>query len=183
MTSPSNDPDPSLADHEAESVETVARLHQAHDKKASREQRAIDAVTDTLGRPVVTLTVIGVIALCVGLAAVLSGGRLDGPLASWLELLSSIGALLLGLVILVSQRRSDRFAARRAALTLELALLADRKNAKIIGLLQALQTEQSGRQDDAEADEMATPIDPDAVLEAIDTSVRAGDERPPPSKV
>jgi hypothetical protein len=59
---------------------------------------------------------------------------------------------------------------RRARLILELALLADKKSAKIIALLEEMRRDQPGIADrvDAESDAMAVPADPTSVLAAID---------------
>ena len=40
-----------LSEHVAESVDTVAEFHREHFRQATGVQRAIDAVTDRLGRP------------------------------------------------------------------------------------------------------------------------------------
>ncbi|MDB5469678.1 MAG: hypothetical protein JWR84_1238 [Caulobacter sp.] len=162
-----------LDEHERESVDTVARLHRKHDEAASGLQRVIDGFTDGLGRPATAVVLTTLILVWLAAAAMQSDGRLDGPLALWLELAATLGALIIAVLILASQRRSDAFAARRAALTLDLALLADRKNAKIIALLEELRRDapQIEARPDAESDEMATPVDPKALVRAIDESV------------
>ena len=162
-----------LDEHELESVDAVARLHRKHDETASRLQRGIDAFTDRLGRPWIAIAITVLMLVWLAAAVWQSGGRLDGPLALWLELSATLGALVIAILILASQRRSDAFAARRAAMTLELALLADRKNAKIIELLEALRHDapRVSERDDPESEEMATPIDPKALVHAIDDSV------------
>lgn len=169
--------DEALAPHEADSVETVARLHRAHDSESTRLQRGIDWVTDNLGRPGVALASILVFAVWIAVTAWGSGGLLDDAMAIWLELSATIAALLIAMLILATQRRSDQLAERRAELTLQLAILSDAKNAKIIELLCELRQAASvgdGR-GDAETDEMATPVDPKAVLTAIDAGVEDKD--------
>lgn len=165
-----------LDDHELDSVETVASLHRKHDETASGLQRGIDAFTDGLGRPLSAMLLIVVLLLGVVAAGVQSDGRLDQPPAFWLHLVATLAALIMSVLILASQRRSDAFAARRDAMTLDLALLADRKNAKIIGLLEDLRRDQPQVRDraDAESEQMATPIDPKALVHAIDDSVKGG---------
>ncbi len=120
-----------LADHVAESVEAVAQFHREHYRNASPLQRTIDALTDRLGRPAAVIVMVIVLAGWSGLAAWRGGGRVDQPSFAWLELAATIAALVVSILILVTQRREDQLADRRAQLTLELALLADRKSAKI----------------------------------------------------
>ena len=92
-------------------------------------------------------------------------------MAVWLELAATLAALLTAILIFASQRRSDLLGERRAELTLQLALLADAKNARIIKLMQELRRDLPSVADrlDSEADEMATPVDPGAVLDAMET--------------
>jgi uncharacterized membrane protein len=79
-------------------------------------------------------------------------------------------ALLVAMLILVTQRRQDRLSERRAQLTLELAVLADRKSAKLISLIEELRRDHPEVPDrtDKESDEMAKPANPQEVLAAID---------------
>jgi uncharacterized membrane protein len=164
-----------LAAHVAESVESVASLHLEHYRRATGLQRAIDAFNERLGRPSAVIVLVGVVAAWAGLAAWRGDGRVDQPSFAWLELAATVAALLVSVLILVTQRREDQLADRRAQLTLELALLADKKSAKIIALLEELRRDQPGVADriDVQSDEMATPTDPEAVAASL--QAKAGD--------
>ncbi len=61
-------------------------------------------------------------------------------------------------------------AERRDQLTLQLAILADKKTAKVIELLEEMRRDAPAIADraDPESDEMAKPADPAEVLAAID---------------
>lgn len=167
---PTRDADRGLADHEAESVEAVANFHRDHYRRASRLQRSIDAITERLGRPAAVIALLAVIVLWAGFAAWRGAGRVDQPSFAWLELAATLAALLVSVLILVTQRREDQLADRRAQLTLELALLADKKSAKIIALLEELRRDQPDVADrvDSESDAMAKPTDADAVAASIE---------------
>ncbi len=159
-----------LSSHEADSIEAVVDLHQAHHRATSPLQRGIDGFIDWLGRPhVVAGFVLAVIAWTGG-AAVMSSGRFDEPSYAWLELCATLAALLIAMMILATQRRQDQLAERRAQLTLQLALLADKKMAKTIALIEELRRDNPDLADrvDAESDDMARPADPQEVLAAID---------------
>ncbi len=159
-----------VADHVAESVEAVADFHREHYRRATGLQRAIDAATERLGRPAAVIVLLAVIALWGGFAAWRGDGRVDQPSFAWLELAATVAALLVSVLILVTQRREDQLADRRAQLTLELALLADKKNAKIIQLLEELRRDQPDVADrvDTESDDMAKPTDTQAVAASIE---------------
>jgi uncharacterized membrane protein len=163
-----------LADHVAESVDAIAEVHREHYRSASPLQRAMDGLTDRLGRPASLVAMALGIAAWVAAALIMTAGRPGDPPFTWLELVATVAALLVAMLILVTQRREHMLSERQAQLTLELAILADRKNAKIIALLEELRRDQPGVPDreDAESTEMARPADPQSVLAAIDE--RAG---------
>lgn len=159
-----------LDDHVVQSVEAVADFHREHYRRASGLQKVIDATTERLGRPWAIIVLTATVGIWVGLAAWRGDGRVDQPSFAWLELAATIAALLVSVLILVTQRREDQLADRRAQLTLELALLADRRSAKIIALLEELRHDQPNIADrvDRESDAMAKPTDPRAVAASID---------------
>lgn len=77
--------------------------------------------------------------------------------------------MLVAFLILVTQRREDLLADRRAQLTLELALLADNKSAKIIALLEELRRDAPSlsARSDPEPEDMAKPTDAAAVAASL----------------
>jgi uncharacterized membrane protein len=162
--------DPLLAQHVEESVDAIAQLHRDHYGGASRLQRSMDWTTDRLGRPLVVGLIVLALAGWVGATLLLTNGAVGQPSFAWLELVATVAALLVAMLILVTQRRQLRLADRRAQLTLELAIVADRKNAKMIALLEELRRDHPDLVDrhDSESAEMATPTDPQTVLDAIE---------------
>jgi uncharacterized membrane protein len=159
-----------LAGHEEESIDQIAALHVEHYSSASTLQRAIDWSTDKLGRPsVVACVILGLAAWLAGAFAV-SGGDIERPVFIWLELAATLAALLIAMLILVTQRRENLLAERRDQLTLELAILSDKKTAKVIALLEEMRRDTPTLSDraDPESEAMARPADPRVVLTAID---------------
>jgi uncharacterized membrane protein len=160
----------SLSDHVVESLETLAQFHMAHYSSASPLQRGLDRVTAIVGTPP------ALILLAVALTAWIGGAALSAhdrtlPLSlAWLEPLASCAGLLVSVLILVTQRHEDQLAERRSQLTLELAILADKRSAKLIALLEELRRDQPNVSDrhDSQSQEMATPTDVQTVVEAID---------------
>ena len=73
------------------------------------------------------------------------------------------------MLILINQRREDELTGLREQLTLELAIVGEQKNAKIIQLLEELRRDNSMIRNrvDKEAEAMSIPADPQAVLDAI----------------
>ena len=74
--------------------------------------------------------------------------------------------------ILSTQRRDDELASHRDQLTLELAILSDRKVAKVIELLEELRRDDPSlrKRVDHAAVEMSASADPQTVLDAIKVS-------------
>ena len=169
-----------LSDHEADSVQAVVELHDEHHRQNSSLQRIINATTDRLGQPHVVIGLVLMLILWMALAAFASRGHFNTPTSAWLELCATLAALLIAMMILATQRRQDQLAERRAQLTLQLALLADKKMAKTIGLLEELRRDNPDLTDrvDAESDDMAKPTNPQEVLAAIDQRASSGSQRP-----
>lgn len=160
----------SLSSHELDSVEAVAAFHRDHYQSATALHRAMEALTAQLGRPGSTMGLIAILTIWTVVAVRATQGRGDGPAFAWLEFGATVLALVIALLILVTQRRAGELAERRARLSLELALLADRRSAKIIALLEELRRDHPGvpDRDDPESAAMATPTDPSAVSAALD---------------
>lgn len=151
-----------------ETVAAIAKLHQEHDAAATPLQRVIDGATGLLATPAAMVVLFGAVTVWI------VGNRYG---AGWpdrefvaLELAATLGALLIAVLILITQRREDRLAERRETLTLELALLNEQKSAKIIALLEELRRDTpsvANRRDD-ESEAMAKPADAASVLSEIE---------------
>ncbi len=172
------DEPPILPAHIEETVQAIARLHAAHRARASPLQRIVERATARAGRPAfVALLTAGVVAWVALNFAMVAIGRVpfDQPPFFWLQGAVALTALYMTVLILTTQRREDEFTAHREQLTLELAILSDQKSAKIIALLEELRRDDPHihNRDDAEANLLSTPADPNAVLQAISNTHEA----------
>lgn len=169
----SSHPDALMAEHITETVDLITAFHKEHADSSSSLQRAMDGVTDRLGRPILVAGVILGVAIWIGGTLVQGTTDVEQPSFTWLELVATVFALLVALLILVTQRRQDQLSERRAQLTLELAIVADRKTAKLIALMEEFRRDHPDleNRDDAESREMAKPTDAQTVLAAIDERV------------
>lgn len=158
--------------HVEDTVQAVAHFHSAHEAEASRLQRAIERLTRRAASPafaaLLTLLVVSWVAFNLALMAV---GRkpIDAPPFFWLQGAVALTALYMTVFILATQRREDKLAGMRDQLTLELSILGEQKSAKIIGLLEELRRDAPNISDraDEHAEALATPADPNAVLDAL----------------
>ena len=87
-----------------------------------------------------------------------------------LGLLATIAAVIIALLILTTQRHADELADRRAQLTLQIALLSEKKVAKIIELLEEQRRDNPllASRTDHVANEMAVSVDPEVALARIE---------------
>jgi len=161
-----------LPPHVEETVAAIARLHVEHERQASRARRFVSLATALLSRPRTLALITAGIAfwVLVNLAVESAGGRPPDPYP--FQLLATVlsgAALYLATMILIVQRHDGELAATRAQLTLELAMLSERKTAKIIALLEAFRYADPHQSDqrDVVAEALAEPADPHVVLSAI----------------
>lgn len=166
------DATPILPAHIEDTVQAIAKLHAEHYERATPLQRAIDRMTASIGQPasiaIITIIVVAWIAFNLGL---MSAGRrpLDEPPFGWLQGVVALAALYVTVIILITQRRDDELAGHRDQLTLELSILAERKTAKLIELMEEARRDNPmmANRIDHEARALAMPADPQAVLDAI----------------
>ena len=163
---------PVLPAHIEDTVLAISQAHVEHYRRARPMQRAVAAVTAALGRPafvgILTGVVVGWIALNLELK-VTGHAPLDPPPFTYLSEAVSLAALYPAAIILITQRHEDELATHRDQLTLEIAILGEQKSAKIIRLLEELRRNDpiQSNDRDAEAEAMATPADPQAVMAKI----------------
>jgi uncharacterized membrane protein len=174
MPEPNSAPD-DLPPHIEQSVRSIARLHADHHESATPRERAIERVTTILGRAnaIVVLGVAVAVWVGVNLLASMFGYRpFDPPPFVGLTSIVSVISVFLVILILVSEQRADALAERREQLTLELAILSERKTAKVIQLLEELRRASGEPREttDSEVADMAQPADPEAVIAAIDAT-------------
>jgi uncharacterized membrane protein len=165
-----------FAPHVEESVQAIGKLHLDHYQQATAPQRAVNDLTDFLGRPL-AVTIAAWVGFNVA-AARMGRAAIDPPPFTWLGLALAAGALFMAVLILAAQRHAGELAARREQLTLQLALVSEQKSAKIIQLLEEMRRDspQIANRVDEVAAAMSEPADPGAVLEAFKD---AADSAPP----
>jgi uncharacterized membrane protein len=162
---------PILPAHIEETVRAIAELHAQHHRRATPVQRVVDRSVRTVSRPGFVAGLTAVIVGWVALNGALSlyGRAFDLFPYPLLQDAGSALALYITVLILISQRRDDELTQHREQLTLELAILSEQKNAKIIQLLEELRRDNPLIRDrvDDEAEALSVPADPQAVLDAI----------------
>lgn len=163
-------------DHDRVGSETVAHLtamYEEHSGSASPIQRGANRLTAFLGRPACSAAIIGVMVFyIVGNLAARSLGSISLERLPFpdLQLIATVTALTVALLILTTQRHEEQLSERRARLTLQIAAISERKIAKVIALLEEQRRDNpliEDRRDD-EAASMASSAHSAGTLQQID---------------
>ena len=147
-----------------EAVRFVAELHSRHRGRTSVQQRVVNQISEVIGRPSFLAVLAFGVAAWIGVnLIVVAFGRpaFDSPGFTWLQGAVNLFSLFIVTLVLVAQKHADELNARRDNRTLELAILSERKIAKVIELLEELRRDSPQVQDrvDRQADQMAQPAE------------------------
>lgn len=163
---------PPLPQHVEETVRTVEDLHEKHHARSTVFDRTIDRFAEAFSRPaaLVVLTFVLLGWVLTNVSSLTHMTPIDPPPFSWLELALTMLTVYVTLLILAAQRRAEILANHREQFTLQLALLNERKTAKVISLIEELRRESSVLADriDTEAREMSDSVDARSVSNAIE---------------
>jgi uncharacterized membrane protein len=166
----------------SQEVESVASIRARAEQRLDRHQRMMEVLTTALGRPrtiYVTLSiVVGWVAFNLVTPKLFGWPRIDPPPFFWLQGMVALSALLMTTLVLITANRQTRNAEERSHLDLQVNLLAERKVAKLIALVEELRRDLPMVRDriDREADAMQKAVDPAAMLAALE---RASETQPP----
>jgi uncharacterized membrane protein len=160
-----------LPPHIEQTVQAIARLHNAHEERATPLELLVDRLTALVARPAFVGATIATVAIWIAanlLMRRLAGWSFDSPAFPWLQGAGELAAILITTLVLMSQRRKDELSELREQLTLELAIMTEQKGAKLIALIEEMRRDNPMlvNRVDSEADQMSTAADPETVLEA-----------------
>lgn len=166
---------PRALDQIEKTVRSLEDMHERQTRDLGLIQRIANRATDALGRPAAVVTILVLIVLWIfgnALASTLGDRPLDRFPFPDLALFATVCAFLVTLLILTTQRHEQLVARQRDQLTLHMAVLAERKIAKVIALLEEQRRDNPllATRDDVEAVQMAEPADPRISLDRIERS-------------
>ena len=122
-----------------QNVETIIRLEEATKAKQNRFDRMADAVTRVCGSMrFVVIHIIWYGAWIIANVALTARERWDPFPFPLLTLAVSLEAIFLAVFILISQNRQSALSERRAQLDLQVNLLSEQENTKILELLEKI---------------------------------------------
>jgi uncharacterized membrane protein len=156
-----------------ENVQTIADLHKRSEYKVSPQQRAIENVTDFLGRPRFLFIIFIVVTIWIVVNILLKKFGLpsfDPPPFTWLQGVIALGALLEATMILITQNRQDVATERNRQLDLQVSLLLDEKMSKLITMVDELRRVHPALKEstDPQIEALKQTIDPHQSLETLE---------------
>jgi uncharacterized membrane protein len=165
--------DAELPAHLQQTLAALADLHSRHQSRATRLDRVLQRLVTVVTRAPAMAVLIVLLSGWMGVngfIGLVGGAPPDPAPFFWMDTAVAVCALFMTIVILTTQRRADELSNLRAQLTLELAILGERKSAKTIQLIEELRRDMPTIADrvDSEAEAMAMAADPQLVREAIE---------------
>lgn len=158
-------------------VQLVAALDNAAKQKRTPTDRAVDAITAFCGR----MTFVWLHVLLFAAWIVMNTQhavprlRFDPYPFQFLTLAVSLEAIFLSAFILISQNRAGRLADRRNLLDLQINLLSEQENTKILSMLDAIQRKLGVRDTDPDVAILEESTRPDHLFQQIDAMIDAED--------
>ncbi|MGZ5199446.1 MAG: DUF1003 domain-containing protein [Telluria sp.] len=154
-------------------IDKIADFYAAREERLSKSQALIEKISLFFGSPgyVAGSAVFIVCWIVANLVAPDYGiKRIDDPPFFWLQGIVTLNAFIISTTVLIRQHRMSVLAQHHAHLDLQVNLLAEQKSSKIIAMLEELRRDLPIVSDktDRQAEEMAEPADPNAVLSAIE---------------
>jgi uncharacterized membrane protein len=166
-----------------DSIEATAELERKALAGASLQQRAIERFTLAVGRPRTVWIILAMVAawIAINVRLALSGRpQIDPAPYFWLDGALALAALLMTILILTTENRMSEIEEQRSRLHLQISMLAERKAAKIIQLLEELRYDLPSvvNREDREAEEMTLPTNPHDVAAQLEKRTPVRGELP-----
>ena len=173
MVPETDDPKDKLPSSVNKNLGAIAEFYARNEEKMSPAQAAVERISLFLGSPgyVVGNVVLVVCWIAWNLVAPKVGFRqLDEPPFFWLQGLVGLNAFIISTTVLIRQNRISKLAQHNAHLDLQVSLLAEEKNSKIIQMLEELRRDLPNipNKPDSQTDELSHPADTRAVLSVIE---------------
>ncbi len=178
---PTYRPDAGLASVLERNIAALEAREQDERNKRSRETRTADAVTGFAG----SMTFVYLHLALVGAWVAVNVGLVPGvprfdPTFVILATVASVEAIFLSTFVLISQNRAAELSERRAALDLQIGLLAEHEVTRLLTLTTRIAEKlEVAEAADPELRELAEDVAPEAVLDEIEAVDRAAADRYP----
>ena len=164
----------SLDDLTKQNIETIARLEEAAEHSKTAADRLADKITRFAGSMQFVYLHVAWFAgwiLFNTLAFVPEQFRIDPFPFTFLTFVVSLEAIFLSTFILITQNHEERLMEKRNLLDLQINLLSEQENSKMLLMLQSIQQRLGVSSDDPEVEVLEESTRPDALLNQIETAI------------
>lgn len=162
-------PNPDPPEHVAENIETILAFYRQEEGKISGSQRALERLSRLLGRPAFLAVTLLFVASWTS-AQYFGWMDFDPSPYFWLQGILGLSAVLMAIVILITQNRQSSIEALHAHLDLQVNMLTEQKVSKLIELIEELRRDlpMVRHRRDATAEALQEPADAHEMLRALD---------------
>lgn len=159
----------SVEDLTRRNIEAIAQLEQAAHSQRTPADRIADAISDFAGSMYFVYLHLFWFVGWMLINTLPHGGKHFDPFPfTFLTFVVSLEAIFLSTFILISQNRQNRVAERRNHLDLQINLLSEQENSKMLAMLEAISHRLGVPDDDPEVRVLEEATRPDRLLEQID---------------
>ena len=152
----------------ARNVEVVASLDAAAKAKRTAADRVVDAITAFCGSLTFVWAHVGIYGLWIGVNVARGVSHFDPYPFQLLSMVVSLEAIFLSTFILISQNRQNRLAERRNHLDLQINLLSEQENTKILTMVESIVRHLNIPDGDPEIGVLAASTEPERLVEQIE---------------
>jgi uncharacterized membrane protein len=163
----------SIADLTRRNVEVIAQLEEAAGSRRGPGDRLADLITRFVG----SMTFVYLHVAWFGLWILLNSTpllpeswRFDSFPFTFLTFVVSLEAIFLSTFILISQNHEERLAQRRSHLDLQINLLSEQENSKMLQMLESIQ-QHLGMETDAAAAQLEQETEPERIAQEIEKRI------------
>jgi uncharacterized membrane protein len=164
----------SIQDVTARNVSCVGRIDKAAETQRTLTDRIADRITAFCGSMAFVWTHVVWFGGWIAWNLKDQRAHFDGFPFPLLTLVVSLEAIFLSTFILVSENRQARLAERRSHLDLQINLLAEQENTKMLRLLLEIGRKVGVDIEDPEIQAVLAPTDPEALVSQIEETAHAG---------
>lgn len=153
-------------------VEAIAEMEEAARSKRSRVDCFVDAISAFCGRIAFVTIHVALFAFWIGFNTLLPHPlRFDPYPFEFLTFSVSLEAIFLSAFVLISQNRSSELDERRNQLALQIALLSEQENTKMLQMLDAIARKVGATvEGDPEIEVLEAATRPDKLIEQIENA-------------
>jgi uncharacterized membrane protein len=154
-------------------IEAISKLEHAASAKRTRGDVIADTIADFCGRMTFVWVHIAWFGIWIPINTLPHIKHFDPFPFQFLTLVVSLEAIFLTTFVMISQNRQGRIADRRNHLDLQINLLAEQENSKMLAMLEAIMTHLDVPEDDPEVRILEEATRPDMMMEQIQQVMEA----------